>query len=69
MKLFKGGLIYDGTGAPSFKGDILVENDRIIRIEENIEPEDGWEIIDKGEGGVPPHQTKPKHLLNHLFNL
>ena len=46
MKLFKGGLIYDGTGAPSFKGDILVENDRIIRIEENIEPEDGWEIIE-----------------------
>lgn len=26
MKLFKGGLIYDGTGSEPFRGDILVEN-------------------------------------------
>ena len=25
MKLFKGGLIYDGTGSGPYKGDILVE--------------------------------------------
>ena len=25
MKLFKGGLIYDGTGSEPFRGDILVE--------------------------------------------
>ena len=46
MILFKGGMIYDGTGQESFKGDILVENDKIIKVEESIQPEEGWEIID-----------------------
>ena len=46
MKLFKDAYIYDGTGAEAFKGDILVENDRIIKVEECIKPEDGWEVID-----------------------
>ena len=46
MKLFKGGLIYDGTGSEPFKGDILVDNDKIVRVEENIEPAEGWEVVD-----------------------
>ena len=46
MILFKGGMIYDGTGQESFKGDILVENDKIIKVEESIKPEAGWEIVD-----------------------
>ena len=45
MKLFKSALIYDGTGAAPFKGDILVQNDRIVKVEDYIEPEDGWEIV------------------------
>ena len=46
MILFKGGLIYDGTGTEPFKGDILVENDKIIKVEESILPEEGWETVD-----------------------
>ena len=46
MKLFKNGLIYDGTGADPFIGDILVENDRIVKVETAIEPEDGWEVVE-----------------------
>lgn len=46
MKLFKGGLIYDGTGSGPFNGDILVDNDKIVRVEENIEPAEGWEVVD-----------------------
>ena len=46
MKLLKSGLIYDGTGSMPFKGDILVDNDKIINISESIQPEDGWEVID-----------------------
>ena len=46
MLLIKYGLIYDGTGSNPFKGDILVENDRIVKVEENIQPEDGWEVVD-----------------------
>ena len=46
MILFKGGMIYDGTGQESFKGDILVENDKIIKVEKSIQPEEGWEIVD-----------------------
>ena len=46
MKLFKNANIYDGTGADSFKGDILVDNDRISKVENFIQAEDGWEVID-----------------------
>ena len=46
MKLFKNALIYDGTGSEAFKGDILVENDRISKVENFIQAEDGWEVID-----------------------
>ena len=34
--LFKGGTIYDGSGRRPFKGDVLIEGDRIVRIGENI---------------------------------
>ena len=54
MKLFKDALIYDGTGADAFKGDILIEDDRIVKIEENITPEEGWEIIDLKGLSVSP---------------
>lgn len=30
--LFKGGLIYDGTGARPYKGDVLIEDDRIVAV-------------------------------------
>lgn len=46
MKLFKDAYIYDGTGADAFNGDILVENDRIVKVDKCIEPSDGWEVID-----------------------
>ena len=46
MKLFKRALIYDGTGSEPFKGDILVENDKIVKVAISIEPEDGWEVTD-----------------------
>ena len=54
MKLFKDALIYDGTGSAPFKGDILVENDRITKVENYIKPEDGWEIIDLNGLSVSP---------------
>lgn len=46
MKLFKDAKIYDGTGSEPFKGDILVDKDRIVKVEPSIKAEDGWEIID-----------------------
>ena len=46
MKLFKNALIYDGTGSEAFMGDVLVENDRISKVENFIQAEDGWEVID-----------------------
>ena len=35
--LFKNGLIYDGTGNKPYKGDILIEDDRIIEIADSID--------------------------------
>ena len=46
MKLFKRALIYDGTGSEPFKGDILVEDDKIVNVGENILPTEGCEVID-----------------------
>ena len=46
MKLLKGALIYDGTGSEPFRGDILIENDKITKVAESINPEDGWEVIE-----------------------
>ena len=46
MKLFKNALIYDGTGADAFRGDILIKDDRIVKVEADITPEEEWEIID-----------------------
>ena len=46
MILLKAGLIYDGTGSAPFKGDILVDNDKILKVDKCIQPEDGWDIID-----------------------
>lgn len=46
MKLFKNGLIYDGTGSEAFKADILIDGDRILKVENEIKPEDGWDVVD-----------------------
>ena len=46
MRLFKNAFVYDGTGAAPFKGDILVENDKIVRVEDSIQPENDWEVVD-----------------------
>lgn len=54
MILFKDGLIYDGAGSEPFMGDILVENDKILRIEKQITPEAGWEIIELNGLSISP---------------
>ncbi|MBR5211622.1 MAG: amidohydrolase family protein [Bacteroidales bacterium] len=54
MKLFKDALIYDGTGADAFKGDILIDEDRIVRVEECITPEEGWDVINLKGLSVSP---------------
>ena len=54
MKLFKGGWIYDGTGAEAFRGDILVDNDRIVKVSDDIHPEEGWEVVNLNGLSVAP---------------
>ena len=34
--LFRGGTIYDGTGRKPYKGDVLIQDDRIVKIAESI---------------------------------
>lgn len=54
MLLLKNGLIYDGTGSDAFVADVLVDGDRIVRVENGIEPEDGWEVVDLKGMSVSP---------------
>lgn len=46
MKLLKKALIYDGTGTEPFQGDILIDNDRIVKVQDAIDAESGWEVLD-----------------------
>ena len=54
MIILKNGLVYDGSGAKPFKGDILIKDDKIIDISNNIQPEEGWEVIDLEGLSVSP---------------
>ena len=31
-KLIRGGLVIDGTGKPGYQADVLVENDKIVKM-------------------------------------
>ena len=44
--LFRGGLVYDGTGARPYIGDVLIEDDRIVAVGESVEAE-AWDDADK----------------------
>ena len=62
MKLIKDGWIYDGTGAKAFKGDVLIDNDRIVKVSEDIHPEEGWEVVDlKGLSVAPGFMDAHSH--------
>ena len=62
MKLFKDAFIYDGTGAEAFRGDILVDNDRIVKVSDDIHPEEGWEVVNlKGLSVAPGFMDAHSH--------
>lgn len=51
--LIKNGLIVDGTGSPSYNGDLLIENDKIVKIGQDLEA-NGAEVIDALNRVVAP---------------
>lgn len=54
MILLKNGFVYDGSGAKPFKGDILIEGDKILNISNNIQPEEDWKVVDLKGLSVSP---------------
>ena len=52
-KLIKGGRVVDGTKKPAYAADVLVENDKIVKIG-NIEATDDMEVIDATGLAVAP---------------
>lgn len=51
--LIKNGLIFDGTGSQGFISDILIEGDKVVQIQQNIDAA-GTEIIDASNKVVAP---------------
>jgi N-acyl-D-amino-acid deacylase len=51
--LIKNGLIIDGTGSPGYNGDLLIEDDKIVKIGEALEA-NGSQIIDASGRVVAP---------------
>ena len=60
MKLFKNALIYDGTGADAFRGDILIKDDRIVKVEADITPEEEEQLLNGGH--------RLAYILNSIFD-
>lgn len=54
MRLLKNGLLYDGTGSEPYKADILIENDKILKVETSIAPEADCEVVDLEGLSVSP---------------
>ena len=52
-KLIRGGLVIDGTGKPGYQADILVENDKIVKIG-SIEATADMELTDASGLVVAP---------------
>lgn len=48
------GTVYDGTGAPPFVGDVLIEGDRVARISRSSIVADGAEVFDAAGQWVMP---------------
>ena len=44
--LIKHARIYDGSGAPAFLGDVLMEGERIVQVSASIPVESGCEVVD-----------------------
>ena len=44
--LLKNAKIYDGSGAPAFLGDVLMDGERIVQIAESVPVESEFEVID-----------------------
>ena len=52
-QLLKNAIIYDGTGSAPFRGDVLIEDDRIVKVGENLS-EDADAVCDlKGRSLAP----------------
>jgi N-acyl-D-amino-acid deacylase len=51
--LIKDGLIVDGTGSPGYKGDLLIEDDKIVKIGKNLGA-NGAKVIDASNRIVAP---------------
>lgn len=52
--LLKNAKIYDGSGATAFFGDVLIEGDRITRIESSITTDNECEVVDLGGFSIAP---------------
>lgn len=57
--LIKNGLIVDGTGQPAWTGDVLIREDRIVKLAASIEAEDSMEVIDASGRVVSPGFIDP----------
>jgi len=66
--LFRNAMVLDGTGAPPFPGDVLVEGDRIAKIgpAAKLAPTSGADIIDCAGATLMPGLVEPHTHLSFL---
>lgn len=52
--LLKNARIYDGTGAQAYAGDVLVEDERILRVDKEISADEAEQVYDLGGLSLAP---------------
>ena len=68
--LFRNGIVYDGSGARPYRGDVLIEDDRIIAAAEKID-EKADEVIDLDgrqicPGLIDAHSHNVRHVISRI---
>ena len=52
--LLKNGLIIDGTGTPGYKSDVLIKDDKIVKIDSEIDIKNDVKVIDASNKVIVP---------------
>lgn len=65
--IIRNGIVVDGTGAPSFKGDVAISNGRIVAVASKVAGTADEEIDAAGMIVAPGHVTQHCHYDAQLF--
>ena len=55
--IVRGGMVVDGTGGPARRADVAVAGDRVVAVEERVDPRAGRELDAEAGSSRPASST------------